>query len=652
MFGRQLISFLSLSGLRPKSAINRKVWRSRFLLLIDRAIAIFILTNLSIVIFDFSYLSRRNLYIKFSNYRHNNTHTRQQKYIKQVDNLQNTLAQKGLNSPEIEPLLSELRQLSINILIEKPPFHIQDSHGTLTTINNRLLQHTQTDNLETAINTFWSQEYLSQNGWENSLDFFNLKLRNLFTLYEPLLWYDLIKGVEAYRPSQEYLITVADLKAVLEYQGLDSASVEPLLQEIQQLSAEMVDRNYIPQVQDNLGLITNIKYRMVEHIYSRDLSSINHLTPTLKFLYSIKILNIVAPELIWVDQSSKQAFIKFWSIDNLRNQGWETELDFFETEIAILMRQMYFRHLGTNGEFIDRFWLVDLPWVIIFWCIFLIEFWFTRRRYPTLSFGESIRKVWYDLFLLVPIFRLIRIIPVIIHLERAKLPNMATLRSQIRFKVISSFSNELIQVVVNQGISQLKATVTTGKLRKAIFNSQQKSMAVIKPDKPDKPNKIKEVSSRLLKVTACHVLPEVQQDLEAYLHYQVSQSVKQSAIYRRLKRIPLIKKLPDQVSDNLVRRIANILSQQPKKSYESAQNKQPDPIAQELQQRLVQRFMDVLRSELKNNETIEEVEYILINWLEQAKIKTVETPPVNTELPALKPATSPEDQQILPSDNH
>ncbi|EKD10707.1 hypothetical protein [Limnospira platensis] len=640
MFGRQLISFLSLSGFRPKSDLDRKVWRSHFRLFIDRAIAILILANLSLVVFDFIYLKNRHLYIRIDDYRQQISNTPQRQYLQLVDNLQIILEQEGLNSPQVDPILSEIRQSSIEILIKQPPFRVQDSHGTLAVINNRLREHLNTDDLETAINTFWSRAYFTDNGWENSLRFFNINLRHLFTLYEPQLSYDIIKGVEAYRPSQSYLMIVADLKAILEYEGLESPQVEPLLQQLQQLSTEMIDRSYIPQIDNTLGLITHIKYRMVEHIHSGDPSTTNHLTPTLKFLYSMRVLSILAPEVIWVDQSSREALRTFWSLDNFSQKGWETELDFFDSQIASLMRQMYFRHLGINGEFIDRFWLVDFPWVIVFWLIFLVELSFIRRRHPQLGLWPCIRMIWYDLFLLIGVIRLIRIIPVIIHLERAKLPNMATLRAQIKLKVIASFGNELIQVVVNQSISQLKATVSSGKLRKMIFKSQQKSMSITKPESP---SQVKVISQQLLKVTACHVLPEIQQDLEAYLHYQVSQSVKQSGIYRRLQKIPVIRKLPEQVSDNLVKRIAALISQQPLKSYYASQNKQPDPIAQELQQRLVNRFLDVLRSELKNNETIQEVEYILIDFLDQAKINNVESAPPDPDTPALKPANFPDE---------
>jgi len=648
VFGQKLISFPPFSAAIRKYFPDRDAVRSQLRLFYDRAIALLILANVTLVIFDLTYIKHRSSYLRLDRYYQTRTDSPQKDYLELVDRLKNTLEEQGLDSPDVDPLLAQLRQSGIEILIENPPFRVRDAYGTWAAIETRFTEHLETDDLREAIETFWSRDYFAAVGWENALEFFNLNIRYILTLYEPFLGYDLIKGIEPYRDSQNYMIAVTDLRAVLNYEGLNSPRVEPMLEQLRELSVEMIDRDFMMQAQDTLGILAHVKYRMIEHIFSRDPSSTEHLTPTLQFLYSIGVLDLLSPEVIWADKSSKDAFRTFWSVENLEREGWQSELAFFDEEISLLMQSMYFRHLGINGDFIDRFWLVDFPWLVIFWTIFMIEIWFIRSRNPTLTVGAAIRQLWHHLFLLIPITRLTRLIPAFIRLDRAKLPDMAPLRAQIRLKVIASFSDELIQVTVNQGINQLQSTVSGGTLRKAVFKSPQESKP--ETESEDDAAQLSAIAGRLLQVTACHVLPEVQPDLEAFLYYQVDRSVQQSAIAKRLQRIPLLRRLPDQITENLVTRITAIVTQQPKKSYEASQTKIPDPVAQELQQRLVTRFMDTLRSELQDNQTIEEVEVILVDWLEQAKINAAKTPPPKRK-PALKPAAAPETKQILPGEN-
>ncbi|NJL43576.1 MAG: hypothetical protein HC935_10440 [Pseudanabaena sp. SU_2_4] len=61
------------------------------------------------------------------------------------------------------------------------------------------------------------------------MSFFNLKARHLVSMYEPVLGYDSIKGIEPYIDTELYLRKVAELRAVLELHGLNAREVNPLL---------------------------------------------------------------------------------------------------------------------------------------------------------------------------------------------------------------------------------------------------------------------------------------------------------------------------------------------------------------------------------------------------------------------------------------
>jgi hypothetical protein len=101
-------------------------------------------------------------------------------------------------------------------------------------------------------------------------------------------------------------------------------------------------------------------------------------------------------------QSARDAFTSFWSQAYLSRMGWQSEINFFNYEIKPLINSNYYRDIGRFGNFINRFWLIDLPFVIIFALDFLARTFYISRRNPDLNWLEAMLRRWYDLFLLLP----------------------------------------------------------------------------------------------------------------------------------------------------------------------------------------------------------------------------------------------------------
>ncbi|MEM1170970.1 MAG: hypothetical protein AAGJ08_18280 [Cyanobacteria bacterium P01_H01_bin.35] len=595
-----------LSQKSPKSH------RSRLLFLCERIMALIILVNLIVVIFDVTYIKFRDLYLKADLYLQKLAETPQEKYLQKVDELEEELDKNGLQSSNIENLLEDLRLSSIQIFINRPPFRVIDEYGALAKIKQRFTTHLGRENFSQAIQVFWQKDYLEAQGWQNKLDFFNEQIRPLMLLYEPQIWYDLIKGIEPFRDSQDYLITVNQLRILLEKKGLEASEIEPLLKKLRDSSTELIDRDYYFQIVNQTIILTKIQYRMKEHIYNQILDSNVSLTPSLQFLESLNLLQYLAPDILWADKSSKRAFNIFWSRQHLETYQWEQELDFFNGNIRFLMQSFYFRNLDTNGKFVDRFWLVDLPWMAIFWMEFIVRILVISRR-PNISFLDAIKQRWYDIFLLQLWIPELRMITVFIRLHKVKLPNMTQLNNSMRFKLIRMFGKEIIEVVLGGGIDLLQNKITKGSLKKAIFEPKSKSDKVYVETNDS--GKIQEIINRILELTACKVLPEINSDIEDFLHYQVEKSMQQLSIYKRLQKIPFLRRLPDQIANNLVVQISSTISTAPQKAYQTP----PDPVSIKLRQELVQHFSSKLISELQEKQTFDEIEILIIDWLEQVK---------------------------------
>ena len=589
--------------------------------------AVIILVNVGLAIFDLTYVKNRDFYIRVDRYFQEWQTTPQDRYLATVDALQSQLKKEGLDSPETAQLLESLRQQSREILIDHPPFRILDRYGSLARIREKFKETLQTDDVQKALDKFWTVEYLSEKGWGDRLDFFNREIRYLISYYEPNLYYDFIKAIQPYRSTQQYLREIDELKLKLSREGVSDRELEPLLKNLRERSIDLMkENNYFVRTRQR-GRLEQIKYQIKRHIYGDENKSLSRFNTTIKLLDSLRILDYVAPEVLWSEKSSTQALISFWSMPYLEKNGWQRELEFFQREIEPLMQSFYYRQIGFNDDYIERFWLIDLPFLFLFWVEFLVRTCWISRTQPETSWSSAVKQRWFDIFLLLPETKLLRIVPLCVRLDLAKLPDLTPLRRRLRLSFISSFARELTEVIVNRGISQLQNTVGNGKLKGAIIKSQDTEKPKVDYTNEKQGDRLKEIVNHLLKITACNVLPEVHDDLEALLHYQVEKAMHQSSIYRGIQRVPLVRRLPYQVANKLVLQITNLVTESPRKAIIKEKPKEADPVADALKDRLVQRFRDKLRSQLQQEHTIDEIEMQLVALLDNLKMGNEEKNP-------------------------
>jgi hypothetical protein len=590
--------------------------RSPLRLFVERGLALLVVVNTAFAIFDLSYLKARDIYLWLDIHLQQNQPSSKKQYLATVDALQQVLQEEGLDSAKTKSLLQELRQSSIQLFLDHPPFPSKDKNGNLNEIQRRFRQQVGNKDLRQALETFWSQDYFAKQGWPQQLEFFNLKIRDLVSSYEPVLGYDMIKGIEPFHDTELYLRKVAELRSRLELQGLSAREVNPLLAELRDLSVKLVDGNYFER-SGRIGTLEEIKHRIKRRVFRNNTDRQSELTPELQLLDSIGILDYLAPELLWSELSTSQAFNRFWSYPNLQTSGWQAELDYFDTQIAFLLRSNYYRHMAANNEFVDRYWLVDFPWEILFGLELLIRI-LVMRRQEKISVGAALGRRWFDLFLIFPVLAPLRIITALIRLDRARLVSFAQVRTYLRLGFVTSFAEELTQTVITRAIDRLQTSVVQGGLQRAIFKQDTKT----KPTYIDlnAKNEVKAIANRLIEIVACRVLPEIKTDLESWLDYQVEKAMQKSSLYQKISRVPLLKRLPKKIKNNLVNQIVTLISENPQKSYLASQVATPDVVGEELQKRLIEKFIGKLQLELEQGNALEEIESLLGDLLEEIKI--------------------------------
>lgn len=417
-----------------------------------------------------------------------------------------------------------------------------------------------------------------------------LKKTDFFQLYDPY------KGIEPHRDTQKYLETIETLKSQVAENGLQTPAAASTLQQLREQSVAIIDENPF-QIANKTGSLEKIKNLMRRRIFGTK------------------------------DASSKSSFQTFWSQEYLAEKGWRNEITFFEKQIEPIIKSNYYRQIGENGEFINNFWKIDRWFIGLFLIEFIARTWWISRRNPTLKWiPDAILLRWYDLFLLLPFWRELRIIPVIIRLNQAKFPDLEPLRNEISRLFLGSVAEEITEVVVIQVLNQIQAGIESGELARSILKSTNKRYIDI-----NNTNEIEEIFKRLLQVTLCKALPQIRTDLEELMRHNIGNTINQMPVTQQLQYLPGLAGLPNQLTETLAKELAKIFTETPQEAYNSIVSAPPDPIAVKLSDRLVEHFSEALRTELQQQNTLNELQNLASDLLEEIKINYVKRTPADTD---------------------
>ena len=402
--------------------------------------------------------------------------------------------------------------------------------------------------------------------------------RDFYLRYFPKIppVYDQFKGIEPHRETEYYLATVETLKQQVSQTGLQSLPVKLKLEELRRLSTEMIDSNPFA-VAGKSGKLEKIKNLIIAH--TRQLSS------------------------------AKLSFNLFWSQAYLSQKGWNKEIIFFDKKIAPLITSNYYRHIGENDKFIDNFWMIDLPFTILFSLELLARIFYIKSRHRGFSWSNAIFWRWYDMFLLLPFYRWLRIIPVGIRLDQSKLLNLQPLRQQIHLGIIVNFAEELTEIIVVRVINQIQGSIKKGELVSRLL---QKDNHFTYKD-INNINEVEALTSLLMQTTIFQVLPKVQPEIVAILRHNIESILNQTPIYRNLLILPGMEQMQTQLSEQLAIQITTNL-------YNTLVAATQDPVSAKLSAQLVQSFSTALGTEIQKKHVISEIQSLVLDFLEEVKI--------------------------------
>jgi len=391
-------------------------------------------------------------------------------------------------------------------------------------------------------------------------------------------FYDPVKGIEPHRETENYLKQVDQLEALVAASGLQSPKVEIALAELRLLSNQIIEDNPFA-IANKSGLLEKIKNQIRDRL---------------------------------TQNSAHQAFNTFWSLEYFSQVGWKSEIKFFNTSIRPLIETNYYRRIDINNKFIDNFWKLDLPFIILFAVDYLVRTFAISRRDPNLNWLEAMLRRWYDLFLLLPFWRWLRVIPVLIRLNQAELVDLKPFKAQINRDFVANFAQEITEVVGVRMIDGMQNSISQGTMANWMFNSESRRPYI----DINNTNEVRAIASRLIYLSVYDVLPQIQPDVEALLQYIIKSALNQSPVYKQLQNIPGINKLPNQLAENLAKDISQT-------SYKTLKAALEDPEVAKLFSQLFTNFEKALEEELQKKHNLQEIENLLIDMLEEIKINYI-----------------------------
>ena len=393
--------------------------------------------------------------------------------------------------------------------------------------------------------------------------------------------YDRVKGIEPHRDTAAYLDVVDALQQEVLQAGLQSPAVQARLKELRDRSTEMINANPFA-VASKSGTLEKIKNRMREHIFQQRRS-----------------------------ESAKQAFAIFWSTESLTQRGISNELQFFNQKIRPLIAVNYYRTIGENGEYTDWFWAIDAPFIAIFGLEFIARTFYLSRRFKSLNWLDAVLWRWYDLFLLLPFFRWLRVIPVVIRFDQSGMISLDRVRTQASQGFVANISEDMAEVVVIQVIDRLQAAIDRGEISRWLTQSLNRPYIDL-----NQRDEIQELATHLVKTTVYNVLPKIKPELEALLRHSIDTILSQSPAYQGLKAMPLVGDLPRQINERLVSEVTNGL-------YDAIVLALEDKAGAELISKLLKSFGRNLTVELQQQRSLQELQTLATDLLEEIKVNYV-----------------------------
>ncbi|MDJ0651197.1 MAG: hypothetical protein QNJ60_21090 [Xenococcaceae cyanobacterium MO_188.B19] len=395
-----------------------------------------------------------------------------------------------------------------------------------------------------------------------------------------ILQYDDVKGIVPHRKTEQYISKVDELKQELVTNEWDSPVVKNIVGDLRLRSIEMIQNDPFAEAGKS-GNLERIKNIMREHLPNEE-------------------------------KSSKQAFWQFWTVEHLESR-WGEEYNFYNREIKPLIATNYYRHIGENGGYIDNFGYIDFPFGVLFGLEFLARTWYISRTRTAISWRDAMLWRWYDLFFVFPLWRWLRIVPITVRLNQARIISLIAVQKQISQGIVAGIAEDVTEVVTIRLINQIQTSISQGDIGKLVESNKNNSYIDL-----NNINETAEIIKILAQTIVNRVLPAIQPEAEILLQYSIKKALAQTTAYQGLRILPGGDRIITSITQQLVTQSYEVLSNTLQAIL------QEDEQFEKLLNSLFANISQSFTTEIKAQKSLTQIEALLVDFLEEVKINYVQ----------------------------
>ena len=402
-------------------------------------------------------------------------------------------------------------------------------------------------------------------------------LPNITPLYDPF------KGIEPHRDTEHYL----QHWQLLDRQLLSAAVADPqsrvLLNEQLRLTDQMITEN--PFLGSNkTGTLERIKNRLRQHSGKGEISA---------------------------RQGARRMLSPAW----LQTHPWAQERLFWQREVLPLVATNYWRSIDENGRPSEGFWRIDLfAFQSVFLLDIILRLFSLRRRLPGLSWRDALLRRWTDLPLLLPFWRLSRVIPVAARLRSSGLVDAEPVRAVLSRGVVALLAVELIEVIALQLLDGLQSLIRSLERDGRWRPLPAAALASAPQDQAGEAMELLQIWGPLL---LGRVIPSLEPQLQQLLAHTLQRSLEVTAFPVALQQLKPLLLMERQLSRQIAAGVVDGLLDLSKGTAEELRRK--DRQGSDLLASTVGAFRRELGEAISSEDTLERSQELLCELLEQLK---------------------------------
>ena len=315
--------------------------------------------------------------------------------------------------------------------------------------------------------------------------------------------------------------------------------------------------------------------------------------------------------------AARDAAASLLAPERLLHRSWPQERIFWRQQVRPLIASNYSRSSDDNGRLTDHAWRLDL---LLFQSVFALDILLRvirlKQRLPGLRWRDAVLRRWVDLPLLLPFWRLLRLLPVIERLNACGLITIEPLRAVISRAVVALLAVELFEVLALQLIDGSQQLIRSPQWPER-FRSLCSHQSVRGSSQQLNDGDLAELLRIWVPLLCDRIAPRLAPDLQGALSHALQQSLEAVVLPPPLRPVAPLLRMEDGLSRQLAGGVVGNLIALGRNTSDRLSLR--DQRQMELLQTCIDRFWEELALALEQGPALQRSQDLLCRLLEVVK---------------------------------